>query len=46
MGYQGYSNYETWAASLWINNDQGMLEYVEKHKANIDKGQIMPTVMW
>ena len=24
--HQGWTNRETWAASLWINNDQGMQE--------------------
>lgn len=24
--YQGWTNRETWAAALWINNDQGMQE--------------------
>lgn len=23
-GYNGYTNYKTWAMSLWINKDQGM----------------------
>lgn len=25
--YQGYTNYETWAVMLWINNEQGTQEY-------------------
>jgi len=25
--YNGWSNYETWAAKLWIDNDQGSQEY-------------------
>lgn len=25
-GYQGWSSQETWAANLWINNDQGIQE--------------------
>ena len=24
QGYCGYTNYETWAVSLWIDNDEGM----------------------
>lgn len=24
--YQGWTNRETWAAALWINNDQGLQE--------------------
>ena len=27
-GYQGYTNYETWAVNLWIDNDQGLHEMV------------------
>jgi len=31
--YNGWSNRETWAAALWINNDQGMYEaFVEAGK--------------
>ena len=26
--YNGWTNRETWAVALWINNDQGMLESV------------------
>lgn len=25
--YNGWTNRETWAAALWINNDQGMQEF-------------------
>lgn len=26
-GYNGWSNYETWCANLWIDNEQGSQEY-------------------
>jgi hypothetical protein len=26
-GYNGWSNYETWAVKLWIDNEQGTYEY-------------------
>ena len=29
--YNGYANYETWLVKVWIDNDQGNVEYwVEK----------------
>lgn len=27
MSYQGYKNYETWAVSLWLSNDQGDYDF-------------------
>ncbi|KKN66712.1 hypothetical protein LCGC14_0468980 [marine sediment metagenome] len=29
-GYQGWKNYETWNAALWINNDEGMYDYLQE----------------
>jgi hypothetical protein len=26
-GYNGWTNYETWAVALWINNEQGMQDH-------------------
>lgn len=28
--YQGWTNYETWCAALWINNDQGSYEWARE----------------
>lgn len=28
LGYNGWSNFETWATGLWLNNDQGTYEFV------------------
>lgn len=27
MGYQGWSNYETWAVNLWLENEEGSYNY-------------------
>jgi hypothetical protein len=27
-GYQGWKNYETWDVALWIDNDQGLQEFI------------------
>lgn len=29
-GYNGWTNYETWAVALWQNNDQGSYEYARE----------------
>ena len=29
-GYNGWTNYETWCVSLWLNNDQGTQERCEE----------------
>lgn len=28
MSYQGWTNYETWAVSLWLDNDKGLYHEV------------------
>lgn len=36
--YNGYANYETWLVSVWIDNDQGSIDFwvdVAKHHYNI-----------
>lgn len=39
--YNGWSNRETWAYSLWLGNDEGLynqcMEYVDKAKNHDDK---------
>ena len=30
MTYEGYSNYETWAVCLWMDNEQGSYEYMRQ----------------
>lgn len=32
--YNGHANYETWAVSLWINNDEGSQSYWEEQAAD------------
>lgn len=32
-GYNGWTNYETWAVALWIGNDPGSQEYWEHDQA-------------
>lgn len=29
-GYQGFTNYETWAVALWLDQDQGMYEMIRE----------------
>jgi len=35
--YNGWTNYETWAVKLWMDNDRGSYEYwQERARANTD----------
>ena len=36
-GYQGWTNYETWAVKLWIDNDEGTQEYYHDLVREISK---------
>jgi hypothetical protein len=31
MTYAGWTNYETWCVSTWINNDEGLYHNVRDH---------------
>lgn len=46
LKYQGYANYETWAVSLWLNNDQGLyyrvLEMAERAR---EDGPVSPQAL-
>lgn len=33
--YNGWSNYETWNANLWIDNDWGLSENIALHTADL-----------
>lgn len=34
--YEGWTNRETWAAALWVNNDQGLYETVQELAKHAD----------
>jgi hypothetical protein len=44
VGYNGWSNYETWAAALWIDNEQGSYAYSRELVAEAAEGSETPTV--
>lgn len=33
--YNGYTNYETWSVSLWIDNDEGTYNYIQDSLTDI-----------
>ena len=37
-GYQGWTNYETWAVNLWLGNEQGSHEYWQE-QARAPRGE-------
>jgi hypothetical protein len=37
-GYNGYTNYETWAVALWMDNDRGSYDYWRERAQEI-KGE-------
>ena len=43
-GYQGYANYETWAYSLWLNNEQG--SYQMAVEAAEELGNVQAMAEW
>jgi hypothetical protein len=38
-GYNGYTNYETWAVCLWIDNERGEYEYWKETAEDIKGGR-------
>jgi hypothetical protein len=36
-GYQGWSNYETWAVKLWIDNDESTVTYWSERAKELKK---------
>ena len=38
MGYNGWSNYETWCANLWLSNDQSTVWLIEEQIEFIRNG--------
>ncbi len=38
QGYNGWKNYETWAAALWIDNDRGSYEMARELRDDARQG--------
>lgn len=41
-GYNGWTNYETWVANLWMDNDQGSQEFFREQAKEIYDGPRNP----
>lgn len=37
QGYNGWVNFETWQAALWVNNDPGLVEWLDEQAAELVK---------
>jgi hypothetical protein len=35
MAYNGWSNYETWAVKLWLDNDEGSYTYMQERSGEV-----------
>lgn len=35
MTYNGWSNYETWAVKLWLDNEEGSYRYMQERSAEV-----------
>lgn len=38
--YNGYPNYETWAMSLWIDNDEGSYDYARSLACDVIRNSV------
>ena len=45
MAYNGWSNYETWAVKLWMDNDEGSYRYWQREaRASSDVASLASTL--
>lgn len=40
MSYNGWSNYETWAVALWIDNDAGLYQEMHRIARRMTEGRL------
>jgi len=49
-GYNGWTNYETWAVNLWIDNEPGSQDYAREtvlaHSAGYDRAEALKDLVW